>query len=426
MKRKVVAIFLCLLPLFSLISLAAPSVSAPRAILVDAKSGLVLYAKNEHQKAYPASTTKIMTAILALENGNLEDRVPVSFNAVNSISFDSSKAGLFEGEVFSLRDLVYALMVCSANDAANVIAEHIAGSIPAFVEMMNQRAEEIGAKNTHFVNTHGLHDENHYTTAYDLAILGRHAMTLEPFLDIVQTRSYVLEPTDKYEEKRYLNSTNHLLNPTSSYYYPDAIGIKTGYTSDAGSCLVSAAKTGGATYIAVVLGAENEEGQTMSFVDSRSLLSFGAAECPPVTLAEEGEWVQPVPISKAKGTRVVGAHAAESVIAALPKGTDKAAVERLEYIKTDLEAPIAAGTVVGKVEYRYQELKIGETYLLADTDIERRSLISAFFGAIFSSFWTYGILIILAAIFFVRRTRKMRVRQKRRRQAELRRRNKYQ
>ena len=426
MKRKILAIVLCLLPVFSLISLAAPSVSAPCAILVEAKSGLVLYAKNEHQKAYPASTTKIMTAILALEKGNLDDMVPVSFNAVNSISFDSSKAGLFEGEVFSLRDLVYALMVCSANDAANVIAEHIAGSIPAFVEMMNQRAAELGAKNTHFVNTHGLHDGNHYTTAYDLALFGRHAMTLEPFPDIVQTRSYVLEPTEKYEEKRYLNSTNHLLNPTSPYYYADAIGVKTGYTSDAGSCLVSAAETEGVTYIAVVLGAESEDGQVMSFVDSKTLLSFGAKECPPVTLAESGEWVQPVPIQKAKGTRVVGAHAAESVVVALPQGADKAAIEKLEYIKTDLEAPIEAGAVVGKVEYRYQGLTIGETYLLADTDVERRSLISAFFGTIFSSFWTYGILVILVAVFLTRGTKKMRARQKRRRQAELRRRNKYQ
>lgn len=426
MKRKLLAICLILLPLLASFAEAAPAISAPRAILMDAKTGLVLYEKNAHQKAYPASTTKVMTAILALEKGNMEDMVSVSFNAVNSISYDSSKAGLFEGEVFSMRDLVYALLICSANDAANVIAEHIGGDIESFVDMMNTRAKELGAENTHFVNAHGLHNENHYTTAYDLAVLAKHALTLPHFREIVAMRSYVLEPTDKYEEKRHLNSTNHLLNPQSQYYYKDAIGIKTGYTDNAKSCLVSASETKNGSYIAVVLGAENEDGLSMSFVDSRAILTYGAEYCPPVTLSVAGTPAEGIPVKKAKNTDTVSVHTRDTVMAALPEGVSVEEVETLEYIKTDLEAPVPKDTVLGRVEYKLGDKIIGQTYLVSDADVEKRSLIGSFFVWIFSSVWTYGILLILLIVVSVSRTRKTRAKRRRVRQAEIRRRNKYQ
>ncbi len=426
MKRKLLALFLLLLPLLAQVGLAAPSVSAPEAILIDAKTGIVLYERNAHQKAYPASTTKIMTAILALENGNMDEMVTVSFDAVNSISYDSSKAGLFEGETFTLKDMVYTLLVCSANDSANVIAEHIAGDIDAFVEKMNTRAAELGAKNTHFVNTHGLHDDNHYTTAYDLAILTRHALSLPHFRDIIETRQYILEPTDKYEEVRYCNSTNHLLNPQSPYYYADAIGVKTGYTDRAKSCLVAAAETDGATYISVVMGAESIEGQTMSFVDSRALLRFGAEECAPQILAPAGTLVWDIPVQRAKGTKVVAGRTAENISICLPPGVSAEGAERLEYIKTDLEAPVHVGDVIGKLEYRYGDIVVGKAYLLADEEIEKQGLISRFFSWIFSSVWVWGILILLFFIVFARRLRRARARSRRRKMAEMRRRNKYQ
>lgn len=426
MKRKLLAICLCLLPLLASFAEAAPAVSASRAILMDAKTGLVLYEKNAHEKAYPASTTKVMTAILALEKGNLDDKVEVSFNAVNSISYDSSKAGLFEGESFSLREMVYALLICSANDAANVIAEHIGGDISGFVSMMNSRAAELGTKNTHFVNTHGLHNTDHYTTAYDLALLARHALTLPEFREIVAMRSYVLEPTDKYEEKRYLNSTNHLLNPQSEYYYSEAIGVKTGYTDEAKSCLVSASQTENGTYIAVVLGAESMDGKTMSFVDSRTLLRYGTEYCLPTVLCEANASAEGIPVAKAKNTDMVAVHTQDTVSAILPEGVSADAVQKLEYIKKDLEAPVEAGTVLGRVEYRYGDLLVGQTYLVANEDVEKRSLILNFFAALFSSFWTWGILVILLLAVIIVRTRKKRAKNRRIRRAEIRRRNRYQ
>ncbi len=426
MKRKILALCLCFLPLFVSVAEAAPSVSAPCAVLIDGKTGLVLYEKNAHETAYPASTTKVMTAILALERSRMEDMVEVSFEAVNSISYDSSKAGLFAGEVFSMKDLVYSLLICSANDAANVIAEHVAGDIDAFVELMNTRAAELGAKNTHFENTHGLHDANHYTTAYDLAVLTKHALTLPHFREIVATRAYQLAPTDKYEEIRYINSTNHLLNPQHQYYYPEAIGVKTGYTSDAGSCLIAASETEGATYVAVVLGAENEDGQVMSFVDSRTLLSYGKEHFKPVTLSEAGTVAEGIPIKKAKKTKLAGVHTEETVKAILPEGVEVSAVEKREYIKTNLEAPVKAGDVLGRVEYVLGETIVGKTYLVADTDIEKKSLLGRLFSWLFSQFWTYPVLLLALFVFLARRTRKMRAKRRRIRQAEIRRRNKYQ
>ncbi len=407
MKRRIGIILLLFCILFAETAVAAPAISAPAAVLMDAESGLILYGKNENTRVYPASTTKIMTAILAIENGNLDDRVTVSFDAVNTIDFDSSKAGWFEGEVVSFRDLLYSLMVCSANDSANVIAEHLCGTQKAFADKMNERAAELGAQNTHFFNAHGLHNENHYTTAQDMAILARHAMSLPLFREIVALRTYTIEPTNKCEEKRFLNSTNHLLNPQSPYYYADAIGIKTGYTDAAQSCLVSAAKTGDVTYISTVFGATNDNGQKMSFVDSRTLLSFGAQACPPVSLVSAGDPLGSVPVQKAKGMRDMPVHADSAVINAMPEGVGRDAVTTREYIKTDLTAPVAAGDIIGRVEYYYGDILLGQTYMAADVSCEKSSLLARFFKAVFSSFIFYIVVLILLLLALVRRIRKI-------------------
>ncbi len=426
MKRNLLAMCLLLLLVFVPAVEAAPSVSARCAILIDAESGLVLYEKNAHTRMYPASTTKVMTAILALENGNFDDVVTVSYNAVNTISFDSSKAGLYEGEEISFKDLVYTLLICSANDSANVIAEHIAGDVSSFVDMMNTRALEIGAKNTHFVNTHGLHNESHYTTAYDLAILASHAMKMPVFREIVAMRSYSLAPSNKFDETRYFNSTNHLLNPNSRYYYKNAVGIKTGYTDNAKSCLVSAAEANGKTYIAVVLGAENIDGQSMSFVDSRALLSYGVENYEPVELCKAGAFAKPIPIQNAKDTDAVSVHTSAGVFAILPDGTTPEETQMREYIKMDLKAPVSAGTVLGRREYWYGDIKVGETFLVADTDIAKENVFVRFFKTVFSSIWVYAVLLLVLCVFIFRHTKHIRVRRERRQRAEMRRRNKYQ
>lgn len=226
------------------------------AILIEASTGNVIFEKNADEIMYPASTTKIMTALLALQWGDLEETVYVSYNAANSITDkDATMVPVSEEEEVPLRNLITATMVRSGNDGAIAIAEHIGGSEQQFAEMMNETAYFLGCTNTHFVNAHGLHDPSHVSTARDLAIIAQSAMQNEDFRDIVKTVNYTMPKTNKHPERNMITG-NYLLrgdeeNPR--WYYPEAIGIKTGSHSQAGWCLVAGARREGVELISVVL-----------------------------------------------------------------------------------------------------------------------------------------------------------------------------
>ena len=243
-------------------------------ILIENQTGKTLYEKNSEQKMYPASTTKILTAILSIEKGNLNDKVTVSKTAIAQMKPGYTSAYLSEGEIISVEDLLKVLLINSANDASNVLAEYISGSIDSFVTLMNEKSKELGCTNTHFVTTNGLHDDNHYTTAKDLAIIARYCMQNETFRKIVSMKKCVIPATNKSEERIYKN-TNDLINPTSGYYYPSCIGIKTGFTSEAKNCLISACSKNGLQVIAVVLGASiTENHKSARYVDSKTLYDY--------------------------------------------------------------------------------------------------------------------------------------------------------
>ena len=237
------------------------TIYSPSCVLMEANSGKILYEKNSNQVRYPASTTKIMTAILVLENCELTDVATVSRNAIHSIPPDYVLCNIKEGEELTIEQLLNVLLIPSANDAAVVLAEHISGSVSKFSDLMNEKAKEIGCKNTHFVNPNGIHNKNHVSTAYDLALIGRYAMKNDTFRRIVKKTQYTLPATNKYSKTdRTFKTTNDLLikntsKSKSNYYYPDAIGVKTGYTGDAGNCLVASAKRDNMEVISVVLGA---------------------------------------------------------------------------------------------------------------------------------------------------------------------------
>lgn len=243
MNRKnlitLITLILIIIPIFLPVSFSFAStedvyVDAPVALLMDSASGKILYERNAREKRFPASTTKIMTAILALENRKLTDTATVSENAVSTIPYSYTIANLQIGEVLTYEQLLLVLMLPSANDAATVIAEDIGGSVEGFASMMNQKAREIGCENTNFVNANGIHHENHYTTAYDLALIGQYAMKNEPFRKIVSSVKYTLPTTEKYDkEDRIFTNNNRLINSNSSNYYQYATGIKTGYTDPA-------------------------------------------------------------------------------------------------------------------------------------------------------------------------------------------------
>ncbi len=245
---------------------------APACILIDAPSGEVLMELNADSRMYPASTTKIMTLLLALENADLDEVVTIPESAAD-IPADSSLVPVYPGEELSMRDLLYGLMIRSGNDAANAAAELCAGSVEAFVDQMNELAYQLGMTQSHFVNPHGYHDSEHYTTARDLAIAARKGLTDPVFCEIVTCMSYTLPATQNREEL-LLQNIWELFDPASKYYIPGAAGVKSGYTSAAGFCYVGAAQRNGQTLIAVVLG---EPTRNRAWIDLSRLFEYGFA-----------------------------------------------------------------------------------------------------------------------------------------------------
>lgn len=280
-NRRLIAVILVLAVLLSIPSLQVSAqytgtVNSDHVLLMDADSGLVLYEKDAYSKAYPASTTKIMTCILVLENcDNLLDKVTIS-KIINNYGEGNSLMGLVVGDKVRVKDLLYGLMLPSGNDAAAVLAEYFGGSIEGFADMMNAKAKELGMENTHYVTPHGLPDEDHYTTAYDMSILVRYAMQNGDFRAIVSTPSYTCPSTEKMDE-RTLYNTNRYINPkekNKSYNWDAVTGVKTGYTDAAGGCLVVTASQDVKNLLCIVFG-DHSDGQEDRWTESRALLEYG-------------------------------------------------------------------------------------------------------------------------------------------------------
>ena len=261
---------------------SGPSVQAQSAILIDANSGNILYGKNIHDTHAPASITKVLTALVACEENSMADTVTFSHNAVYDLPWDSSIVGFSEDERVNLKDALYGLMLKSGNEAAQGIAEHVAGSIDAFAELMNQRAAEAGALNSHFVNPHGLHDEDHYTTAYDMAMILRAAVQNETFLEIASTSYYEIEPTNINKDGYKFNCGHKMLRKNQKEYYEYAVAGKTGYTSKAGNTLVTYAKKGDLELVCVILQSKQTQ-----YSDTKALLDYGFSNFTSYNAAKE-------------------------------------------------------------------------------------------------------------------------------------------
>lgn len=250
----------------------APDITAESAILMDAASGAVLYGKDEESKQYPASITKVMTALLAIENCSMDDIVTFSNEAVNGIEPGSSSAGINVGAQLTVEDTLYALMLVSANEAASALAEHISGSNEAFAELMNQRAAELGCTGTHFTNPHGLPDEDHYTTAHDMALILQQAMKYDEFRTIAEADSHTLKKSDTLTDTLELWNHAKIIRENSDYYYEYAKGSKTGYTQAALNTLVTYAGKDNVELICVIL---KDYGADSSYYDTTELFEWG-------------------------------------------------------------------------------------------------------------------------------------------------------
>lgn len=373
-----------------------PEVRAEGAIFMDMKTGREIYSKNPDEKLYPASTTKILTAIIALERGNLEEVITASRSAIDPITLEDSHMGIYVGEQFTLEQLINGMLIYSANDAANVIAVHLAGSIDEFANVMNEKAKEIGVVNSNFVNPHGFHNDNHYTTARDLATISRYAMKNEKFREIVKTTRYTIPATPKYKEDRILPTTNHLISKirNSYHFYQPAIGIKTGYTSLAGNCLVSAAAKDGTEFLCVILKCTNANSKAgaYSFVDSTALFEYGFRNYKYYAIATNSDVVSDSAVYEAKAATRVALTVENEIGALLPVTFDKNTdIESNVLLNEKINAPIQEGQVLGSISYSYKGEDIGTSNLLAVNAVERDSLL----------FVIHGILNVITSPFFI-------------------------
>lgn len=389
--------FLSLLLLFAFIVSAAsplsafaieqPDTASDAIVLVDTVSGNVLFEKNADTKIYPASTTKIMTVFLAVEaiemgEVTLSDYVTASENCNFDMIEDGSSAGIVPGETMTLESLLYCAMVSSANEACNIIAEYISGSIPAFVEKMNTRARELGCTNTYFNNTHGLPDSSHYTTARDFSIISLEAITHPLFMEICNTPSITIPATNK-SDARYLSNTNGLINQNSisypGYYYEAASGIKTGHTDDAGYCLISTASKNGMTLLAVVMGGRarpKESGADFdNFTDSIALYNWAFENYSYRDILKMTEQVTEIPVKMGSDASSVAVHPQDAVKALLPNDEDIGSYEQKITIYSseegkELMAPIEAGEILGEITIERDGVVYGSSQLIASSSVE--------------------------------------------------------
>lgn len=332
---------------------SALSVSAQSAIVLEQSTGKVAFEKNAHTRMGMASTTKIMTALVAIENGNLEKTVEINDKA---IGVEGSSIYLQRGEKLTLKELLYALLLQSANDAATAIAFEIGGSVENFAQMMNTKANELGLQNTHFTNPHGLYDENHYTTAYELAIITQKALENDIFRQIVSTKKTII-PLNNGEGSRVLVNHNKMLS-----YYDGAIGVKTGYTKKTGRCLVSAAERNGTTVIAVTLNAPND------WNDHTKMLDLGFESFITTTLAKKGELCYKIAVVGGKSCYVNVANHDEYVYTCLKR---KANIKKEIILDRFLYAPIKKGDKIGQVIFSNNGEEICIIDLIAQESIEK-------------------------------------------------------
>jgi len=354
-KIKYIVVLLIILLSSSIVNGENIYLSGSSCILIDANTGRILFEKNPHVKMPMASTTKIMTALVALEYGNLEDEVIITKEAVG---IEGSSIYLREGEIMSLEDLLYGLMLRSGNDAAVAIAIHVGGNLENFIDLMNKKAKEIGAVNTNFTNPHGLHDNLHYTTAYDLALITREAFKYEEFAKIAGTKSYI---SNRVENNYYYNKNKTL------WEYKGGDGVKTGYTMRAGRCLVSSATRNGHRLIAVSLNARDW------FNDNYKLLDFGFENFKPYLIYDKGQFIKKIEVEKGKKKYLD--LVTDSSFTYLLKDDEKSKIKLTVEVPDRVEAPINEGTKIGYLYTFFDGKLINKIDLIAKSSVGKSNIL---------------------------------------------------
>lgn len=411
---------LVLLSLFSTVLIGHASYE-PEDFTVDAQAALLLYLgdtsntvvyeKNSNERRAPASLTKIATAATALAKGvDLDATTTVSYEAIHALDGTGSEMGnLKEGEVLSIRQLMYLIMLHSAGDACNVLAEYMAGSIEGYMVMMNEWIQSIGCTDTYFVNPVGLDAQGHYTTANDLAKMTLAAMEYPDFVKISDTQSYQMEATNK-NDAWTVTHKNYMLNKGSGYYYSPAIGIKTGTTTNAGCCVITAAEKDGYKYLCVVMGSiwkdytDDDRDDNGAFFNAKYLLQWGFSNFRLKELVKQNTIISSLPVKNAKDTDVLQLIPKEKVAALVPSSLDDSAlIFKLQAGAPDqMEAPVKKGDVIGKADIIYADEVIATVDVVAAADIERSVILFIFNSMkdLLGTIWA-KILLVLVILFIL-------------------------
>lgn len=351
---------------------ASLNIIGESAILMDASTGEILYEKNMHEQLYPASITKLMTVLLAFEYGKLDETVTFSEDAIFGIERNSSHIALDVGEQITLEQCLYAILLQSANEASLGVAEHIGGSKEDFAKMMNDRAKELGCKNTNFVNPNGLHDDNHYTSAYDMALIAKEVLKYDKFKEIISTLKYEIPPTNKQPETRYLYAQHQMIKPPSIYVYEGCEGGKTGFTNQALNTLVTYAKRDNTELIAVVL----KDTGANTYVDTKTLFDYGFENYETLTAFSSDEFKTSENITQTYkkdfiDLGMLDITAKNNVYATVKKSENKPEyTQKLNINKENLIPTINEGDSVGTLDIYNGDTLVGSSTLIATKTIE--------------------------------------------------------
>lgn len=398
-----------------------PELDAKAVLLADLSSGEILYALNAEEQRSPASLTKIMTGLLAIEavesgQCRMEDMVTAGSDAWQGMADDSSNSNIQPGETMSYKDLLYCAVVHSANEACNILATYISGSISAFVELMNTRAAELGCTNTHFLDPNGLSNDGHYTTAYDMYLITKEAVSHPDFLTICDAEYYRVEPTNMSEAREIYNSNALISNGAyyaqqvinnlgHDYLYEGASGVKTGYTRAAGYCLVSTAERNGVNLLAVVMGCGGElntqEPEYKNFTNTITLYDWAFDNFSYRTILSASQFSHKAAVKLAAGGGEVILRPVEDIRVLLPNDIDDASIKTEVHVYEDkLVAPIAAGTELGEVRISADGRDYGVVKLTNPTEVKLSKLefIKQQLKGFFSRGWVITLIVIVLVV----------------------------
>ena len=379
LKRKFSYLLIILHLIFStghylpLVPPSPPPISANSAILMDAHTGIILFENNPHTRRYPASLTKLMTALLLLEHTEDMSRpIFMSHYAVFSIPRGSSHIAMDEGETLTVSQALYAIMLESANEVSNAIGEHIAGNVTDFAKMMTERAHSLGATNTNFTNAHGLHHHNHYTTAYDMALIKRELLNHPYFIKIIGTRQFAIPPTARQPQERFLNNTHRMIHPGEFFHYY-TLGGKTGFTSQASHTLATYARNHRAGLIVITM----ENMRLVNYIDTRALFNYGFQLYDSFEIFHPNDFEEKINI-----VEIFNDH--HSILTTMGLNAERGITKYLPYfIKEDdikirinlpdyITAPVYAGQHIGTLEALYENTVLDTINLLAAEDFQAR------------------------------------------------------